>query len=112
MDDESSFHDELYNEIGGISQEMLDDCDTPTLKVQVMTLHHKNELINRLKILEKENRESGKALYRECKEMFEIWEGPSDDNPFEVPESIEAYYVNSIYLEDLYSFKKLQGKWE
>ncbi len=99
----------MYEE--SLSQDELDNVDTNGLRVRLLTLHEKRKVVNRLNELESTNLDAGKALYKEYEELFEVVPLEEILESEEIPQSELAYFINSIYIEDLYSFKKLQNKW-
>ena len=94
-----------------LSQDELDNVDTNGLRVRLLTLHEKRKVVKRLDELEATDLEAGKALFKEYQEMFEAFPLEELLESEELPQSELAYFANSIYLEDLYEFKKLQNKW-
>lgn len=96
-----------------LSQNELDDCDIPSLRVQLLTKHYKQELVKRLNDLDDANEpELGRALYKETAELFAIYSAVELLEMGVLPDSEEAYWVSSEHLEEIYSFKRLQSRWE
>ena len=93
-----------------LTQAELDGVDLDSLRVRLLTVHHKKQIIERLSKLEEE-REQGKALYNENREMYEVIPLKQILEDQVIPESELAFFTDLIYLEDLYSIKKLQNKW-
>lgn len=94
-----------------LTQDELDGVDSPALRVRLLTLHQKRQVSERLDCLEASDRDSGKALFDEHHEMFEAISLEQLMEMDELPVSELAFYESSIYLEDLYSYKKLKSKW-
>ena len=95
----------------GLTQSELDDCDTDLLRVRLLTLHEKKMVVKRLNELAETDVESGKALYRENEELYEVIPLREILEEEEIPESELAFFTDIIYLEDLYSSKVLRNKW-
>ena len=117
MDHEGTFQNEFdeaedFSSLqDGLTQDELDGVDSPALRVRLLTLHQKRQVSQRLEQLEENDRNSGKALFGEHHEMFEAISLEQLMEMEELPVSELAFYESSIYLEDLYSYKKLKSKW-
>ena len=94
---------------GHLTQDELDDIDSPSLRMQVLTLYQKRDISERLNHLEEIDHESGKSLFREYREMFACQD--PDDPDYADDDSHEAYWVSSEWLNDLYTFKQTENKW-
>lgn len=93
-----------------LTQAELDGVDLDSLRVRLLTIHHKRQVIERLSKLEEE-REQGKALYKENEELYEVIPLRQILQEEEIPESELAFFTDIMYLEDLYSSKVLRSKW-
>lgn len=94
---------------GHLTQDELDDIDSPSIRMQVLTLYQKRDISERLNILEELNYEDGKTLFSEYREMFACSD-PDDPESYN-DDSREAYWVSSEWLKDLYLFKQTENKW-